>query len=82
MTAEFGAVIARTSVEGNLGVEMRWQRNVPDTPVPRPRRPGDEPGAALAAAGSVTGEELGRASVSPGSRRRPAHTSSSPAPNA
>lgn len=34
MTAEFGAVIARTSVEGNLGVEMRWQRNVPDTPVP------------------------------------------------
>lgn len=30
MTAEVGAVIARTAVEGNLSVEMRWQRSSAD----------------------------------------------------
>ena len=33
MTAEVGAVIARTALEGNLAVEMRWQRGSPDAPV-------------------------------------------------
>ncbi len=40
MTAEAGAVIARTAIEGNLGVEMLWKR---DSARPSTVHPGASP---------------------------------------